>query len=340
MNKSISNIIKFVIFLALGILLIWLSLKDLTSQERTDIIASFKSVNYYWVLLSVLSGILSHLIRANRWRRLLAPMNYRPSLKNMFLATMVGYFANLAIPRLGEVSRCGILLKTDKIPISKSFGTIIAERVFDLIIFILIFIATVFIEHKRIGNYLNTNIYPKLSEKFAVFTEYNFIFILFGIIVIIVVLYLIFRKYLNENILFSKIKEIIKGFWHGLKSLFLIKNPLLFLLETIAIWVLYFFMIYLCFFAFADTSNLTLGAGLAALIIGAIGIMVTPGGIGLYPILIQETLKLYTIAKVTGLALGWVVWSAQTLMIVIVGSISLILISFSAKKNVTTQAEK
>lgn len=331
MKKKVFSILKVIFFLALGILLIWLSVRDLSTSQRSDIIDSFENANYFWVGLAIIFGLLSHLIRANRWRRLLKPMGYNPRLKNIFLATMIGYLANYAIPRLGEVSRCGILNRTDKIPLNKSLGTVITERAFDLFIFIIIFIATIFIEHKHLSSYLNDNIYPRLSDKFAVFSSVIFWYILLAVGVVIISLYFVFHKKLRSFKLFAKIEELFKGFFHGLKSLFKIEKPHLFLFETFAIWFFYLLMPYLCFFSLSETSHLSINAALSALVIGSIGIMITPGGIGLFPILIQETLKLYAIEKITGLALGWIIWTTQTALILLVGGMALVIVSFNKR---------
>ncbi len=329
MKKKLFSILKVIVFLSIGVLLIWLSIRGLSSSQRSDIIESFASANYFWVTLAVICGLLSHLVRANRWRRLLKPMGYNPGLKNIFLATMIGYLANYAIPRLGEVSRCGILTRTDKIPMNKSLGTVVTERAFDLFIFIIIFIVTIFIEHKHLSAYLNDNIYPKLSDKFAVFSDGILWYVLLVAGAVLIGLYFVFRTKLRTFKLVAKIEELFKGFFHGLKSLFKIEKPLLFLLETLAIWVFYLLMPYLCFFSLSETSHLSINAGLSALVIGSIGIMITPGGIGIFPILIQETLKLYAIAKITGLALGWIIWTTQTVMILLVGGMDLIIVSFN-----------
>ncbi len=317
--------------MALGVLLIWLSVKDLTANERADIIHSFQNANYFWVFLAICCGVFSHVLRSIRWRRLLSPMGYNPKIKNMFLATMIGYFANYAIPRLGEVSRCGVLNRTDKVPMNKALGTVVTERAFDLLIFIIIFIVTVFIEKDRLGTYLDTNIYPKLNDKIAILSNNGILYLFMGFILFVVVLYFLFRKTLRKSKLFQKLEEIVNGFLHGIRSLFKMKKPWLFLLETLGIWVLYLLMTYLCFFSMEDTSSLGLDAGLAALVIGSLGVMVTPGGIGLFPILVQETLKLYAVAKISGLAMGWIIWTSQTVMIIVIGAIALFIVSFNKK---------
>jgi hypothetical protein len=257
-------------------------------------------------------------------------MGYHPTFKNTFFAVMVGYFANMAFPRLGEVTRCGILTRYEKIPFNKSFGTVITERAIDMIIFIFLFFLMIVTQAGTIGQYLNTNIYPKLAEKFdnPIFSKV-FIFSSVAIGIIFIAVIYLMRKKIASSTLFQKIKNMILGFWDGLKSLSQIRKPGLFVFYSIAIWTLYFLMIYVCFFCFTDTSSLSPGAGLSALVLGSVGIMVTPGGIGLYPAIIQETMLLYGVVRTTGLALGWISWTAQTSMILVLGGVSLILLSFN-----------
>lgn len=329
-----STIIKFVLFLGLGIFIIWLSLRGLTPDERAQILHSFYIANYNWVALTIVMGITSHVIRALRWKLFLEPMGYHPSLKNTFFAVMVGYFANMAFPRLGEVTRCGILTRYEKIPFNKSFGTVITERAIDMILFFFLFLLMIVTQAGTIGHYLNTNIYPKLAGKFdnPIFSKVFLISSVTAGILFLIVIYLMRRK-IAASALFNKIINLVLGFWEGLKSLSQITRPWLFIFYSLAIWALYFLMIYVCFFCFPETGSLSLGAGLSALVLGSVGIMVTPGGIGLYPAIIQETMLLYGIIRTTGLALGWISWTAQTSMILITGGISLILLSFNKKTN-------
>ena len=333
-TNRVSTFIKFILFLGLGIFIIWLSLRGLTPDERTQILHSFRIANYNWVILTIAMGITSHVLRALRWRLFFEPMGYHPSFKNTFFAVMVGYFANMAFPRLGEVTRCGILTRYEKIPFNKSFGTVITERAIDMFIFIFLFFLMIVTQAGTIGHYLNTNIYPKLAEKFnnPIFSRVFVISLVAIVILFITLIYLMRRRIANSK-LFHKIRRLILGFWEGLKSLSQINNPGLFIFYSITIWALYFFMIYVCFFCFTDTSTLSPGAGLSALVLGSVGIMVTPGGIGLYPAIIQETMLLYGVVRTTGLALGWISWTAQTSMILIIGGISLILLSFNKQTN-------
>jgi hypothetical protein len=329
-TNRLTTFVKFALFLGLGIFIIWLSLRGLTTEERIQILHSFRIANYNWVILTIIMGITSHVLRALRWMLFFEPMGYHPTFKNTFFAVMVGYFANMAFPRLGEVTRCGILTRYEKIPFNKSFGTVITERAIDMIIFIFLFFLMIVTQAGTIGQYLNTNIYPKLAEKFdnPIFSKV-FIFSSVAIGIIFIAVVYLMRKKIASSTLFQKIKNMILGFWDGLKSLSQIRKPGLFVFYSIAIWTLYFLMIYVCFFCFTDTSSLSPGAGLSALVLGSVGIMVTPGGIGLYPAIIQETMLLYGVVRTTGLALGWISWTAQTSMILVLGGVSLILLSFN-----------
>jgi uncharacterized protein (TIRG00374 family) len=333
-TNRVTTFIKFTIFLGLGILIIWLSLRGLTPEERVQILHSFRIANYNWVILTIVMGVMSHILRALRWKLFFEPLGYHPSLKNTFFAVMVGYFANMAFPRLGEVTRCGILARYEKIPFNKSFGTVITERAIDMILFICLFFLMIFTQAGTIGQYLNNNIYPKLAEKFNNPMFGRMVLISAAVLgVVFIALVYLLRKRIAKTALFNKILNMILGFWEGLKSLSQIRKPGLFIFYSVAIWGLYFVMIFACFFCFTDTSSLGPGAGLSALVLGSVGIMITPGGIGLYPAIIQETMLLYGIVRTTGLALGWISWTAQTSMILVTGGISLILLSFNKNAN-------
>lgn len=333
MKKNIFSVIKILFFLAVGIFFIWLFLRKLTPDQKKDIWESFAQANYSWILFSIFLGILSHIIRAFRWNILLEPLGYKPRITNTFCAVMVGYLANLALPRLGEVTRCGILNRYEKIPINKSFGTVIAERSVDMIMFILLFFINLFIFFNKLNLYVEEKVYGPLSEKFNFSEEITkYFYILLGVIVILAIIFFVFRKRISHLTIYKKIKNLVLGLWHGLWSITKIKRPLVFIFQTIMIWVLYFLMLYVCFFSLPQTSSLSVGAGITLLIFGSIGIMVVQGGIGIYPAIIAETLILYNITNTTGYALGWLTWSAQTLMIIIAGVASLILLPIINKK--------
>lgn len=333
-RKKIITALKFSFFLGLGLLIMWLSLKDLTSVERTQILHSFKTANYSWVVLAIMLGICSHLLRAARWVLFFEPMGFKPRFRVTFYAVMIGYFANMAFPRLGEVTRCGILSKYEKVPFQKALGTVVTERAIDMLIFFLLFLLMFFTQLGTIREYLDEKIYPNLVAKFGTLHYFRMIFLsLGGILLLLIVIWFAVRKKVMTTKTYQNVRTLIIGFWEGLKSLSQVKKPGFFVVYSLLIWVLYFFMLYVIFFCFTETSSIGLGAGLSSLVLGSVGIMITPGGIGLYPAIIQETLLLYGIAKPTGLALGWIAWTAQTIMILVLGGASLLLLSLNRTEN-------
>ena len=336
MKKKLLSFIKIFAALGLGIFVIWLSVKNITPEQEISILNSFKIANYWWVILSIIIGILSHLMRAIRWKMLLEPMGYKPSTWSTFLAVMVGYFTNLGIPRSGEVARCSVLYKEARIPVDKSFGTVIIERSIDMLIFFSLFFFTLASQYKYLDSYVQNVIYPKVNDKFA-FIPTNHLFGNTALILLSIALlvFIIFRKKILASKFWQKINKLLGGIWEGLKSVAKIKQPILFISYSLGIWIFYYLMIYFCLLSLPETANLGLVVGLSVLVIGSIGIMITPGGIGLYPVLVAETLFLYGISQESGIgiATGWITWTAQTIMIIVVGAISLLIVSANSKKS-------
>lgn len=246
----------------------------------------------------------------------------------MFFAVIIGYFANLALPRLGEVSRCTILTKYEDVPFNKSFGTVITERAIDMIIFIFLFFLNIAFQAERLSGYIDEKIYKPLQAKLHLSYDLSGAFSILIIVSILIfgIIFLVFRKKIITTKLYIKIKGIVLGFIEGMKSLIKVRNLWLFAFYSLSIWALYLLMAYIVFFSIPGSSGLGLDAGLAVLVFGSIGFMVVQGGIGIYPAIVAETLVLYGVASVQGYALGWLIWTSQNLTIVIVGIISLILL--------------
>ena len=337
MSPKLKNVIRFTFFLGIGIFFIWIFLRNLTPGQKTEIVQSMNDANYWWIILAIPLGVLSHYLRAIRWKMLIETMGYKPGNTNMFFAVITGYFANLALPRLGEVSRCTILTKYENVPFNKSFGTVITERALDLMIFIVLFFINLALQAERLSGYINERIYKPLQTKLHL--SYN----LSGTLTIIVIsfsvifgfIFLIFRKQITSNKFYIKIKDMVLGFVEGMKSLIKVRNLWLFAFYTFSIWSLYMLMAYIVFFSIPGSSRLGLDAGLAVLVFGSIGMMVVQGGIGIYPAIVAETLVLYGVASTQGYALGWLIWTSQNVTIVLAGIISLILLPIlNNKKNV------
>ncbi len=324
MKKAFLNVLKIVFFLGLGLFFIWLFMHNLTKEEKKEIYDSFINANYFWIAVSFVFALLSHISRTIRWMILLEPMGYHPRKKNTFLALMIGYFANLALPRLGEITRCGILLKYEKIPIQKSFGTVVAERALDLIMLGLIFILALFIHLDKLKGFRESNLYHNISDKYSNIENPNLLFfsIAFSFVIILILFYK-FRHKISHFKLYVKIKNIFFGFLEGLKSLLTIKKPFWFIFHTLFIWFMYLSMTWIIFFCLPETSHLNLGVGLAVLVFGSIAIVLVQGGIGIYPWIVAEILVLFAIPSTTGYAMGWLLWTGQTVMVILTGLISL-----------------
>ncbi len=328
MNPKLKNFIRFTVFLGIGIFFIWIFLRNLSAEQKQEIILSMGNANYWWIAMAIPLGILSHYIRAIRWKMLIETMDYNPKNSNMFYAVMIGYFANLALPRLGEVSRCSVLTKYENVPFQKSFGTVITERVLDMMVFLLLFLLNLALQAERLSGYIDENIYKPLQAKLHL--SYNlsgaFTIIILAFALLFGILFLVFRKKITSHKLYNKIINMAKGFVEGMKSLLKVRNLWLFFFYTASIWSLYLLMAYVVFFSIPDSSGLGLDAGLAVLVFGSIGIMVVQGGIGIYPAIVAETLVLYGVSSVQGYALGWLIWTSQNITIILVGIISLILL--------------
>ena len=328
MNPKLKNSIRFTVFLGIGIFFIWIFLRHLTADQKQEILNSMRNANYWWIAMAIPLGILSHYIRAIRWKMLIETMGYKPGNKNMFFAVMVGYFANLALPRLGEVSRCTILTKYENVPFQKSFGTVITERVLDMMMFFFLFFLNLVLQAERLSGYIDENIYKPLQSKLHLSYDLSgaFTIIIISFILVFGIIFLVFRKRIRANKFYKKIKLMALGFLEGMKSLTKVRNPWLFIFYTFSIWGMYLLMAYVVFFSIPASSGLGIDAGLAVLVFGSIGIMVVQGGIGIYPAIVAETLVLYGVASEQGYALGWLIWTSQNLTIVMVGIISLILL--------------
>jgi len=328
LSPKLKNILRFTLFLGIGIFFIWIFLRNLSSEQKHEILNSMGNANYWWIAFAIPLGVLSHYFRALRWKMLIETMGYKPGNSNMFYAVMVGYFANLALPRLGEVSRCTILTKYENVPFQKSFGTVITERVLDIMVFFFLFFLNLALQAERLSGYIDENIYKPLESKLHLSFNLSgaFTIVTISFIVAFGIIALVFGKKIKANKYYKKIKLMALGFIEGLKSLTKVRNIWLFLLYSISIWTLYLLMAFVVFFSIPASSGLGLDAGLAVLVFGSIGIMVVQGGIGIYPAIVAETLVLYGVASEQGYALGWLIWTSQNLTIVVVGIISLILL--------------
>jgi len=314
LKKKLINILKFGLPLTLGIFLIWLSFRKLTAEDIESIKYSFKNADYFWIWISIALAILSHVSRAYRWRYTLEPLGYHPKFLNSFMAVMIGYLVNLGVPRMGEISRAAALTKYENIPFNKGFGTIIAERVADMIFLMAFIFLVVIIQLSTLQDYL--------VKTFENFNPINTAIILS----VLAILGLLFLKFIQRSEIpfFIKLREFIQGILEGIKAILKMKDSLKFIAHTFFIWFLYVLMFYVGMNAVPELNNVPFGGVLSAFVIGGISIAVTNGGIGAYPYGVMQILMLYNVEAAYGLAFGWIIWSAQTIMVLVIGGLSFI----------------
>lgn len=279
------------------------------------------------------AGVLAHISRAMRWRMLLAPLGLIPKLSNTFCAVMIGYLGNLALPRLGEVLRCGILKRYEKIPLTQSFGTVIAERVIDVFVLFILFIVSIWLEYERMHSYLSENILAPLKLKLYSLAESKIMLLLFiGIIIGGVALFFILRKKISRNPVIQKIMGLLLSFLDGIRSVAKVKNPLLFILHSLFIWTMYLMSVYFCVFAFQETETLSLSSCLIILTFGSFGVIATPGGIGAYQWIVLQIMLLWGYSTAIGVAFGWIAWLAQVAVVLLGGLLSFGLLAIGNKE--------
>ena len=307
------KILQIAFPLLLGLFLCWYAFAQFSAEELTLIKEQFVKADYSFLWLSVGMGFLSHLSRGLRWQYTLASMHYFPKRYNLVLAVFIGYLLNLTIPRSGEVSRALIINRYDKVPFDKSFGTILTERAIDMCI-LLLFIAVVFIfQFDLVWHFLE-----------SYFTFSYMIVLLLGLgLVFLAFLYWIYR---STTSLAQKVRQLLSGIKEGICSIAYMKKKWQFIAHTLFIWLMYFLMFYVVFFSMEATKNLSLIQVLTAFVIGSFAIVFTNGGLGAYPLFIAKVLLLFGITETVGMALGWVIWIAQFLMIILFGGLSFLLL--------------
>ena len=296
--------------LAIGVFFIYLSYQNTTPEDRLNINRYIKNADYRFVCLSTFFGILSHISRAIRWKYLLAPLGYHPKTINSILAVLICYLSNLGIPRSGELLRASTMSRYENIPFQKGFGTIIAERVIDLILLMVCILFALVIQYDLIVNNLN-------FEKLNFFQIGLSLFILASG-------FIIFRAFFlqSNHPSTNRIKKFFQGIWEGMISLKKINNKEFFVAHTLFIWMMYILMFWIVKFSIPETASLGMNAMIPAFVIGGLSISATNGGIGIYPYSVSLVLVAYGVSNESSLAFGWIIWTCQTLMVVTFGAMA------------------
>ncbi len=341
-GQRVKDVVRMVIFLGIGFFFIWWFLLKLDAEEKAAIWNSFREADYWWVALAMGCCLLSHFVRALRWRLLFKPLNLSPTVNHTFGSVVIAYMGNLAFPRAGEVMRCATLRTSEGIAIEKSLGTVVTERIIDLLAFGAIVLIGMVVMLGKAKDWL----YDTLSEKFTALPNMAMII---GALVVLAILAFVFYKFLWKKLLhiklFAKVDELIHGMVDGVKSVFHMgrKNTVLFLLYSAVIYLLYILGGLIIFQAFGETSWLGLRAAFVVYLAGTVGMTFSQGGIGVYPALVMMALTttaagglgIYNIDPAVSTACGWMLWGSQQAAVIVVGAAYMIY--FSVKKRRRTR---
>ena len=322
LKKRLISAIEYLIFLGLGVGLLWLSFRKLDYLEiKQDIMEA----DYYWLFIALIFAILSHIVRALRWNMLINAMGYKTRLSTTFFAVMIGYLANTAVPRMGEFMRCGVLSKKEKIPFNSLFGTVISERLIDLIMLFIIILLVIVFQIDLVGTFVGDIFTPIISSISS--NIVTLALVIFGSIMLgLVSIWLVWksREWIKRLKFYNKLRGFIDGLLEGIKTVMTMKKKGLFIVYSILIWLFYAIMVYLPVFMLQETTNLTFVDGLTILAIGSLGIVApVPGGIGAYHFIVKSILvELYNIEANAAGSFAAITHGGQTILNVVVGAFS------------------
>ncbi len=311
-KRPVIQILKITLPILLGVFLIWYSLSKLSFE---DLLEFAKKADYKYILLGAVFGLLSHLSRAYRWVFMLEPLGYKIKLGNSIMAVFATYLINYTIPRAGEVARATILTNYEGVPFEKGFGTIVAERIADMIVMLGIIAITLFLQFDFI--------YGFLAEKF------NPTKIIIGGVVLSVlgsVSILVLKR--SNSKLALKIKDFVNGLIEGALSIFKMKKKWAFIFHTLFIWTMYILMFYVTTLAFPDLNTIPFGAVLIGFILATFSIAATNGGVGSYPEAIVIAFSLFSLPEDPSRAFGWIMWGSQAILVFVFGGLSLLYLPF------------
>ncbi len=331
MKKKIANFLKYIIFLGIGIFLVWWSLHQIPPDKWDEFKLSLRTAKFALLIPVFIILSTSHVLRSIRWKILMQSMGYKPSLVNVFFAVMIGYLTNLAIPRLGEVIRCTLLTKYEKIPTEKLVGTIVVERAFDVICLILFFMIAFATQYQVVGEYGKELLLKVFTDKAGSISFTKIGIVVLVIVAIVIALKIWFTQFSHLKIVIG-FKKILSGVVEGLASIKNLQQKGTFLWCTAGIWSLYILGTWVGLQATQGTAHLGLSVAISGLAFASLGMIATPGGIGAYAIFLATVLEKNGVPYTIGLANGTLQWFAQFLLIVLVGFICLGLLPWYNKK--------
>ena len=318
MSKGLKTYIKILLPIFVGIFCIFYSFRNISFIDFTKY---FYAINYTWVFIGVFLGALSHISRSYRWKYLIEPLGYKLSFINSLLAVFSAYLINYTIPRAGDIARATMISKYEKIPLDKTLGTIVAERAVDVICILTIISTGLIIE------------YQKISEKIISLIEGKKISTIFIYLATLVLAITIIYLILKNSKYYKSIFNFLSGIIQGLTVIFKMEKRIEFVLHSIFIWLMYILMFWATSMAFVELHEVAFYQFMISFSLAALSIMLSNGGIGIYPLAVEESLGWYGVQSTTGLAFGWVSWLSQTMMVIIFGGLSLFILPFINRNN-------
>lgn len=328
--EKLKQIIKLALPLAIGGLIVFLFYQQLDAQAIAEFKKYFTEANYWWVGIAVGVTFISHISRILRWQMMIKSLGYTISFSKSFYSIFINYLVNMGIPRTGEIARCAVLKQYDNIPIDKSLGLLINERIIDVLMLGITGLAVVALQFNIFISFSKIYILPFMKEK-GLLENVGFIFVLSSI----AILFLLLSAYLIKKGKFplqNKFKSLFSGIKEGILSIKKLENPLGFVAHSIFIWLMYWLMTYFIFFAIPSSASVTPLMALSVLFFGTFAFIVVSGGLGAYPVTLGVVLSLYGLDPLVGNAAGWLLWGGQTLMILVLGAFSFLMLSFQKGK--------
>jgi glycosyltransferase 2 family protein len=338
LKKYIINTLKFIAFLSLGLVLLWFAFRGVNLKSFLN---CFNDINFSWIILSFVFSFAAFWLRAIRWRLLIEPLGYKPSLVDTYHAVSMAYLANFAFPRIGEVTRCAVLNRTDKVPFDVLIGTVITERIADLAMLLICIIAVFIFKFNLFGAFLTENIFHPIVDKIAHAFSSLWIFglIALGLMVAFVSLVFFFKHRIKKIAMVQKIRALAKGVVNGIFSVFQMRRKTEFIFYSILIWACYWIMTWLPVYSIPATSHLNIMDGLFLLVIGGLAITApVQGGIGVFHAMVSfAVMTLYGITKEDSLAFAVILHESQSIFYILLGGISFFMLFLKRKKEVSQQ---
>jgi uncharacterized protein (TIRG00374 family) len=330
MSNRFKIIIQYIFFLGLGLFFAWLSLKNLDKNNLQQIKDALSRARQWLIVPVFLMLVFSHYLRALRWRLLMRPLGHRPSVVNTFFAVLMGYFINLGVPRLGELAKCTLLARYEKIPAEQLIGTIITERIIDALSLLLVFALTLGLQPGLYSQLIET-FFPNAGNTASSSPSLTTLLLVVGALGLFLIYWLAFKKATLLQ-LQQQITILLGRVYAGVSSIAALQQRALFVFLSVCIWALYLLAGYVGFFAFSETAHYGLKEALTILSAGSVGMIASPGGIGAYAFLLEKSMQLYGLPYGIALAFGWLLWLAQTGVTVVTGFLSFLLLPWFNKK--------